>query len=88
MRAGFAAAGDRADRQQRRTAQYDLRETPLRRAFDRARRTGGKTGEVLIEILETRLDAVVLRSGLTGRPLRREVPVICDEQLVVEHYSR
>jgi small subunit ribosomal protein S4 len=22
------------------------------------------------------------------RPERREIPVICDEQLVVEHYSR
>ena len=31
-------------------------------------------------------------SGLTARlvrlPLRREVPVICDEQLIVEFYSR
>jgi small subunit ribosomal protein S4 len=149
---------------QRLKAQYDLRETPLRRAFDRARRTGGKTGEALIVALETRLDAVVLRSGLartiyqarqfvshghvtlnglkvdrpshevrpgdvvsvrersrtkapflasaagahapaaaapyldvslstltarlTRKPERREIPVLCDEQLVVEHYSR
>jgi len=149
---------------QRLRAQYDLRETQLRRAFDRARRHSGKTGEALLSDLETRLDAVVLRSGLArtihqarqfvshghvslnGRkvdrsshavrpgdtvsvrersrdkpaflaaaagahapartppyldvslgtltarlvrtPERREIPVVCDEQLVVEHYSR
>lgn len=145
-------------------AQYDLRETQLRRAFERARRRGGKTGEALLIELETRLDAVVLRAGfartiyqarqfvthghimlngakvdrpshavspgdivsvrpssrdktpfltsaagahapaapvpyldvnlpsltaqLVRRPERREIPVVCDEQLVVEHYSR
>ena len=35
----------------------------LRRAFDRAKRTGGKTGEALIQDLESRLDATVLRAG-------------------------
>jgi small subunit ribosomal protein S4 len=145
-------------------AQYDLRETQLRQAFERARRRGGKTGETLLIELETRLDAVVLRAGfartiyqarqfvthghitlngakvdrpshavepgdivsvrpssrdntpfltaaagahapaapvsyldvnlpsltaqLLRRPERREIPVVCDEQLVVEHYSR
>ena len=149
---------------QRLKAQYDLSETQLRRAFRDAVRRPGKTGELLIADLETRLDAVVLRAGLArtiyqarqlvvhrhiavnGRrvdrpsarvrpgdtvgvlersralvpfqaaaagayapattrpylsvhlaeltatlirpPRRSEVPVICDEQLVVEHYSR
>jgi small subunit ribosomal protein S4 len=149
---------------QRLKAQYDLRETQLRRAFDRARRHSGKTGEALLADLETHLDAVVLRAGiartiyqarqfvshghvtlngrkvdrpshavapgdavgirersrglapfvvaaaggnaagttpayldvslglltarLTRLPERREIPVVCDEQLVVEHYSR
>ncbi|MER7166268.1 30S ribosomal protein S4 [Micromonospora sp. NPDC000207] len=149
---------------QRLRAQYDLREGQLRRAFDRAVRRPGKTGEELVVDLECRLDALVLRagfartiyaarqlvthrhvtvngrrvdrpsarlqpedrigvvessrtkapflvaaagahapqrtapyldvdlSGLTARlirlPQRAEVPVICDEQLVVEHYSR
>ncbi|WP_410813212.1 30S ribosomal protein S4 [Micromonospora sp. 067-2] len=149
---------------QRLKAQYDLSESQLRRAFDRAARLERKTGEALIVDLETRLDALVLRSGLartiyqarqvvTHRhvtvngnrvdrpsarlrpgdvitvtagsrtktpflaaaagahapernapylsvdlaglsvqllrlPVRAEVPVICDEQLVVEHYSR
>ncbi|GAA3261059.1 30S ribosomal protein S4 [Dactylosporangium cerinum] len=149
---------------QRLKAQYNLRESQLRHAFDRAASRPGKTGEELIVDLETRLDALVLRagfartiyqarqivthqhltvngrrvdrpsarlrpgdvievaersrqktpfviaaagahvgertapylsvdvSGLTARlirlPLRREVPVICDEQLIVEFYSR
>ncbi|EEP75274.1 RNA-binding S4 domain-containing protein [Micromonospora sp. ATCC 39149] len=149
---------------QRLKAQYDLREGQLRRAFDRAVRRPGKTGEELVVDLETRLDALVLRAGfartiyqarqlvthrhltvngrrvdrpsarlrpgdeiavaersrgrapfllaaggahapqrpapyldvdlaglvarLTRPPRRVEVPVICDEQLVVEHYSR
>ncbi len=147
---------------QRLRAQYDVSETQLRRAFDRARRTGGKTGEALIQDLESRLDATVLRAGfartiyqarqfvthqhvlvngrrvdrpsyrlrpgdwiaiaersrgkepfqvaaagahaaapaylevrpaeLTARvervPGRDEIPVVCEEQLVVEYYSR
>jgi small subunit ribosomal protein S4 len=149
---------------QRLKAQYDLHEGQLRRAFDRAVRRPGKTGEELIVELESRLDALVLRAGfartiyqarqvvthqhltvngsrvdrpsarlrpgdiiavaersraktpfvlaaaaahaperpapyldvdltgLTARlirlPLRSEVPVVCDEQLVVEYYSR
>jgi small subunit ribosomal protein S4 len=147
---------------QRLRAQYDISETQLRAAFDRAKRSGGKTGEALIQDLESRLDATVLRAGfartiyqarqfvahqhvlVNGRrvdrpsyrlqpgdfvqiaeksrtkepfvvaaagahaeppaylavrladlicrvertPSREEVPVICQEQLVVEHYSR
>ncbi|MFC0038855.1 30S ribosomal protein S4 [Actinomadura rayongensis] len=148
---------------QRLRAQYNIRETQLRNAFDKAARSGGKTGEALLVDLERRLDALVLRSGfartiyqarqfvvhrhvlvngrrvdrpsfrlapgdvitiaersrnmdpfqiaaagahaenvppyldvridaLTARftrlPERTEIPVICDEQLVVEHYSR
>jgi small subunit ribosomal protein S4 len=147
---------------QRLRAQYDISETQLRRAFDRAKRTGGKTGEALIQDLESRLDATVLRAGfartiyqarqfvthqhvlVNGRrvdrpsyrlrpgdfvqiaersrtkepfqvaasgahadppaylevrladlvarvertPSREEIPVICEEQLIVEYYSR
>lgn len=48
---------------QRLKAQYDLHEGQLRRAFDRAVRRPGKTGEELIVELESRLDALVLRAG-------------------------
>jgi len=149
---------------QRLRAQYDMGEKQLRRAFDRAARGSGKTGEALLADLETRLDALVLRAGfartiyqarqfvghrhilvdgkrvnipsfrvrpgsvitvaeksramtpfveaaagahapehvppylradhtalvaqLVRRPERPEIPVRCDEQLVVEYYSR
>ena len=49
---------------QRLRAQYDISETQLRRAFEHAHSHTGKTGEVLVTDLETRLDALVMRSGL------------------------
>lgn len=49
---------------QRLRAQYGIRESQLRRAFEEARRTAGLTGENLVELLEMRLDALVLRSGI------------------------
>ena len=48
---------------QRLRAQYGIREKQLRIAFEEARRTQGLTGENLVELLEMRLDALVLRSG-------------------------
>ena len=48
---------------QRLRAQYAIREKQLRRAYDEARRQAGLTGETMIETLETRLDALVLRAG-------------------------
>ncbi len=151
---------------QRLRAQYGLREKQLVRAFEEARTAPGLTGEALVESLEQRLDALVLRAGfartilqarqtvshrhvlvdgkivdrpsfrvkpgqtiqvkprsqttvpfqvaaagahrdvlpavppyldvqleklsavLTRKPVRAEVPVTCDVQLVVEYYSR
>jgi small subunit ribosomal protein S4 len=151
---------------QRLRAQYGIREAQMTRAFEEAKHTKGMTGENLVEILETRLDALVLRAGfarttaqarqlvvhrhimvdgarvdrpsfrvaegqlihvhprsqtmaplqvaaagahrdvlpavpayldvkleslqarLVRRPKRAEVPVTCEEQLVVEFYSR
>jgi len=149
---------------QRLRAQYAVSEAQLRRVLASASRSGAKTGEVLVEELERRLDAVVLRSGIArtirqarqfvshghvqvngsrvdrpsyrvdvhdvvrvapasrgltpfvvaaaggnapdhvpahldvvlpvltvgvqARPRRAELPVQCDEQLVVEYYSR
>jgi small subunit ribosomal protein S4 len=150
---------------QRLRAQYDISERQMARAYDRAKKAEGKTGEALVVELERRLDALVLRAGLARTiyqarqqvvhghievngqkvdkpsfrvkpddvvqvrersraktpfqvareggwagdgeaprylqinlqalafrldrlPNRREVPVICDEQLVVEYYAR
>ncbi|WP_025272192.1 30S ribosomal protein S4 [Haloglycomyces albus] len=49
---------------QRLRAQYNISERQLRRAYEEATRKSGKTGEVLIQLLESRLDAFVLRAGL------------------------
>ncbi|MBD3688768.1 30S ribosomal protein S4 [Nanchangia anserum] len=156
----------RLKEKQRLRAQYYIREAQMRRAFEEARRMSGQTGDNLVALLESRLDALVLRSGfartmpqarqtvvhrhvlvdgkivdrpsfrvkpgqtiqikptsqvkdpfqvaaagahrdvlpdvppylnveleklqatLQRLPERAEVPVICDVQLVVEHYSR
>jgi small subunit ribosomal protein S4 len=48
---------------QRLRAQYGIREAQLRRVFEEARKTQGLTGENLVELLEMRLDALILRSG-------------------------
>lgn len=49
---------------QRLRAQYGVREAQLRRAVAEAKRRDGRTGDVLVQLLELRLDAVVLRSGM------------------------
>ena len=149
---------------QRLRLQYNVSEKQLRAAFDTAVKSPGKTGDVLVSLLERRLDALVLRAGfartiyqarqlvshghftvdgtrvnipsyrlrpgqqiavrepsrpkppfqaaaagahapavlppylhasmpdlqavLLAEPSRPDVPVTCDEQLVVEYYSR
>jgi small subunit ribosomal protein S4 len=49
---------------QRLRAQYGIREAQLRIIFQEARRTAGLTGENLVELLEMRLDALVVRAGI------------------------
>jgi small subunit ribosomal protein S4 len=149
---------------QRLRHQYNISETQLSRAFAQAHKSNTKTGEALVVNLETRLDALVLRSGfartiyqarqavvhrhitvngilvdkpsyrvkpediiavaprsvnktpfqvaaagahelavtppylevligqlharLVRLPAREEIPIVCNEQLVVEYYSR
>jgi small subunit ribosomal protein S4 len=53
----------RLKEKQRLRAQYNIREAQMRRYFEEAKRTDGLTGENLVELLEMRLDALVLRSG-------------------------
>jgi small subunit ribosomal protein S4 len=149
---------------QRLRHQYNISEAQMRRAYEDAHRSEGKTGENMVTLLERRLDATVLRAGFTRtiyqarqlvahghftvdgkkvdrpsyrlkpgqvvtvkaasrakppfqvaaagahvlertapylstaieelrttvvrNPLRTEIPVLCDEQLVVEFYAR
>lgn len=49
---------------QRLRFQYNVSERQMRNYFRKAARRKGKTGEVLVQQLETRLDAFVLRAGL------------------------
>ena len=48
---------------QRPRFQYSISEAQLGRAYDRASRMAGSTDDNLVQLLETRLDAVVLRAG-------------------------
>ncbi|MEJ5915763.1 30S ribosomal protein S4 [Pseudokineococcus sp. 1T1Z-3] len=68
-------------------AQYGIREAQLRRAVDEAKRHPERTGDVLVQLLESRLDAVVLRAGFarTSRQARQAVThqhVLVDGQRV------
>ncbi len=72
---------------QRLRAQYGIREAQIRIAFNEARRTQGLTGENLVEILESRLDALVLRAGFArttaqARQLVVHRHILVDGQLV------
>ena len=48
---------------QRLRAQYGIREAQLRRTFEEARKSQGLSGENFVELLEMRLDALVVRAG-------------------------
>ena len=43
---------------------YGILEKQFRRYYEEANRTQGKTGEALLQILESRLDNVVYRAGI------------------------
>ncbi|MBI4179401.1 30S ribosomal protein S4 [bacterium] len=61
--------GDQLREKQKLRRFYLLQERPFQHQFLKALRTRGKTGEVLLQRLETRLDNVVYRLGLA--PSRR-----------------
>ena len=72
---------------QRLRAQYGIREAQMTRAFEEARRTKGLTGENLIELLEMRLDALVLRAGFArtitqARQFVVHRHILVDDQIV------
>ena len=72
---------------QRLREQYGIREKQLRIVFNEARRTQGLTGENLVELLEMRLDALVLRAAFarTTAQARQMVVhrhILVDGQLV------
>lgn len=70
---------------QRLRAQYNIREAQLRNTFNEARRTQGLTGENLVELLEMRLDALVLRSGFARTSAQARQMVVHRHILVDGH---
>jgi small subunit ribosomal protein S4 len=48
--------------------QYGLLEKQFRRYYDEAQRRRGITGDILVQLLETRLDNVCYRLGLGATP--------------------
>lgn len=67
---------------QRLRAQYGIREKQMARAFDEAKKMPGLTGESLVELLETRLDALVLRAGFARTILQARQVVVHRHVLV------
>ena len=53
----------RLKEKQRLRAQYGIREAQMLKTYKEANRLPGLTGETMVELLESRLDALVLRSG-------------------------
>ncbi len=64
-------------------AQYGIREAQMRNTFEEARRSPGRTGDVLVELLEMRLDALVLRSGL-ARTIAQARQLVVHRHILVD----
>ncbi|MDR2508893.1 MAG: 30S ribosomal protein S4 [Candidatus Ancillula sp.] len=73
----------RLKEKQRLRAQYALREKQLRAAYNHAKTRPGLTGEVMIEFLETRLDALVLRAGF-ARTIQQARQIVVHGHLLVD----
>ncbi|WP_028244601.1 30S ribosomal protein S4 [Pseudoclavibacter soli] len=68
---------------QRLRAQYGIREAQLRRVFEEARKQSGLTGENLVELLEQRLDALVLRAGF-ARSISQARQLVVHRHILVD----
>jgi len=68
---------------QRLRAQYGIREAQLRKTFNDAKRQEGLTGENLVELLEMRLDALVLRSGF-ARTMAQARQMVVHRHIMVD----
>lgn len=73
----------RLKEKQRLRAQYNIREAQMRRYFEEAKRTSGLTGENLVELLEMRLDALVLRAGF-ARTIQQARQMVVHRHIMVD----
>src|SRR5699024_4182112 len=75
--------GTQLKEKQRLRAQYGIREAQLRNVFEEARRHEGLTGENLVELLEMRVDAIVLRSGF-ARTIAQARQLVVHRHIMVD----
>lgn len=73
----------RLKEKQRLRAQYAIREAQLVKTFQEARRMEGQTGDNLVELLEMRLDALVLRAGF-GRTMFQARQAVTHRHIMVD----
>lgn len=73
----------RLKEKQRLRAQYGIREAQMRHVFEEARRSAGLTGENLVELLEMRLDALVLRAGF-ARTIQQARQFVVHRHIMVD----
>ncbi|MDR2082044.1 MAG: 30S ribosomal protein S4 [Candidatus Ancillula trichonymphae] len=73
----------RLKEKQRLRAQYAIREKQLRATYEYAKKRPGLTGEVMIETLESRLDALTLRAGF-ARTIQQARQVVVHGHLLVD----
>src|SRR5699024_10848538 len=73
----------RLKEKQRLRAQYGLREAQMRLVFEEARKEQALTGEPLVELLDMRLDALVLRAGF-GRTLAQARQAVVHRHILVD----
>lgn len=73
----------RLKEKQRLRAQYGIREAQLVKTFQEARRAEGQTGDNLIEMLEMRLDTLVLRAGF-GRTMLQARQIVTHRHILVD----
>src|SRR5699024_3330279 len=73
----------RLKEKQRLRAIYNTREAQMLRYFNEARRRAGLAGENLVEILESRLDALVLRAGF-ARTIAQARQMVVHQHILVD----
>ena len=73
----------RLKEKQRQRAQYGIREAQMLATYKEAKRLPGLTGENIVELLEMRLDALVLRSGF-ARTIAQARQIVVHRHIMVD----
>ena len=73
----------RLKEKQRLRAQYGIREAQMRKVWEEVRKADGLSGENLVELLEMRLDALVLRAGF-ARTIAQARQVVVHRHILVD----